>query len=48
MTECVASIVVTGAPSESAKPSSNSSRCGASIAVTSHQPYDFSPAGPVM
>ena len=31
-----------------AKPSSNSSRCGASIAVTVHQPCAFSPAGPVI
>ncbi|OLT04113.1 hypothetical protein BJF77_04545 [Kocuria sp. CNJ-770] len=37
-----------GSPCSSAKPSSNSSRRGASTAVTVHQPAAFSPSGPVM
>jgi hypothetical protein len=32
----------------SAKPSSNASRRGGSSAMIVHQPYDFSPFGPVV
>ena len=41
-------IVGSGSPSSPAKPSSNSRRRGASIAVICHQPRAFWPSGPVM
>ena len=37
-----------GVPLSSANPSSNSSRRGGSTSSTCHQPWDWSPSGPVM